>query len=191
MLQQLKDGTLDVTVNDVFRPVSRFFDRISRPEQLVPSLMNAMRVLTDPADTGAVTVCRRRTSRPRPHDLASAFFAKRVWHIGRPVPEPAALERALTVIRSAKRPLIVAGGGVVYAEASEELRDLASATGIPVSGHHAGKGAINWDHPSAVGGVGSTGSSAANALAREADVVIGIGTRYSDFTTASRTIFAN
>jgi 3D-(3,5/4)-trihydroxycyclohexane-1,2-dione acylhydrolase (decyclizing) len=114
-----------------------------------------------------------------------------VWHIGRPVPEPAALSRALEVIRAARRPLIVAGGGVVYSEACEELRAFASATGIPVCDTHAGKGAINWDHPSAVGGVGSTGSAAANGLAREADVIIGIGTRYSDFTTASHTIFAS
>ena len=192
VLQQLEDpGTLDVTVNDVFRPVSRFFDRISRPEQLIPSLMNAMRVLTDPADTGAVTVCLPQDVQAEAHDWPLAFFTKRVWHIGRPVPEPAALDRALAVIRSAKRPLVVAGGGVVYAEASEELRAFAAATGIPVSDTHAGKGAINWDHPSSVGAVGSTGSSAANALAREADVVIGIGTRYSDFTTASHTIFAN
>ena len=191
VLQQLEDpGTLDVSVNDVFRPVSRFFDRINRPEQLVPSLMNAMRVLTDPADTGAVTVCLPQDVQAEAHDWPLAFFTKRVWHIGRPVPEPAALERALAAIRSAERPLVVAGGGVVYSEASEDLRAFATATGIPVCDTHAGKGAINWDHPSAVGGVGSTGSSAANELARKADVVIGIGTRYSDFTTASHTIFA-
>lgn len=190
VLQQLEDpGTLDVSVNDAFRPVSRFFDRITRPEQLVPSLMNAMRVLTDPADTGAVTICLPQDVQAEAHDWPMAFFTTRVWHVGRPVPEPAALARAVDVIRAAKRPLVVAGGGVVYAEASEELRAFATATGIPVSDTHAGKGAINWDHPGAVGGVGSTGSSAANALAREADVVIGIGTRYSDFTTASHTAF--
>lgn len=192
VLQQLEDpGTLDLTVNDVFRPISRFFDRINRPEQLIPSLMNAMRVLTDPADTGAVTIALPQDVQAEAFDWPLAFFARRVWHIGRPVPEPAALARALDVIRSAKRPLIVAGGGVVYSEASQELRAFASATGIPVSDTHAGKGAINWDHPSAVGGVGSTGSAAANGLAREADVVIGIGTRYSDFTTASHTVFAS
>ncbi|HET6952385.1 MAG TPA: 3D-(3,5/4)-trihydroxycyclohexane-1,2-dione acylhydrolase (decyclizing) [Acidimicrobiales bacterium] len=192
VLQQLEDpGTLDVSVNDVFRPVSRFFDRINRPEQLISSLMNAMRVLTDPADTGAVTVALPQDVQAEAHDWPLAFFARRVWHIGRPVPEPAALARAVEAIRGAKRPLVVAGGGVVYAEASEELRTFATATGIPVSDTHAGKGAINWDHPSAVGGVGSTGSAAANELARGADVVIGIGTRYSDFTTASHTIFAS
>ena len=191
VLQQLEDpGTLDVSVNDAFRPVSRFFDRVNRPEQLIPSLMNAMRVLTDPADTGAVTVCLPQDVQAEAFDWPLAFFDRRVWHVGRPVPEPAALARAVEVIRSAKRPLVVAGGGVVYSEASEELRAFASATGIPVSDTHAGKGAINWDHPSAVGGVGSTGSAAANALAHDADVVIGIGTRYSDFTTASHTAFA-
>ena len=190
VLQQLEDpGTLDVSVNDAFRPVSRFFDRVNRPEQLISSLMNAMRVLTDPADTGAVTVCLPQDVQAEAYDWPLAFFAKRVWHVGRPVPERAALARAVAAIRASSRPLIVAGGGVVYAEASEQLRALAAATGIPVADTHAGKGAINWDHPQAVGGVGSTGSSAANALAREADLVIGIGTRYSDFTTASHTVF--
>ena len=192
VLQQLEDpGSLDVSVNDAFRPVSRFFDRINRPEQLIPSLMNAMRVLTDVVDTGAVTVCLPQDVQAEAYDWPVAFFHRRVWHIGRPVPETAALGRALDVIRSARRPLVVAGGGVVYSDASEQLRTFAAATGIPVSDTHAGKGAINWDHPSAVGGVGSTGSAAANALARTADVVIGIGTRYSDFTTASHTIFAD
>lgn len=191
VLQQLEDpGALDVTVNDVFRPVSRFFDRVTRPEQLIPSLLNAMRVLTDPADTGAVTVALPQDVQAEAFDWPLAFFSKRVWHISRAVPEPAALDRALEVIRSARRPLVVAGGGVVYSEAAEALRAFATATGIPVCDTHAGKGAINWDHPAAVGAVGSTGSAAANALAREADVVIGIGTRYSDFTTASHTVFA-
>ncbi|MEO7069049.1 MAG: 3D-(3,5/4)-trihydroxycyclohexane-1,2-dione acylhydrolase (decyclizing) [Nostocoides sp.] len=192
VLQQLENpGSLDVSVNDAFRPVSRFFDRVNRPEQLIPSLMNAMRVLTDPADTGAVTVCLPQDVQAEAHDWPVAFFARRIWHVGRPVPEPAALARAVHRIRSAKAPLVVAGGGVVYSGASEQLRAFASATGIPVSDTHAGKGAINWDHPLAVGGVGSTGAASANALAREADVVIGIGTRYSDFTTASHTVFAN
>lgn len=192
VLQQLEDpGTLDVSVNDAFRPVSRFFDRINRPEQLIPSLLGAMRVLTDPADTGAVTICLPQDVQAEAFDWPIAMFRKRVWHVGRPAPETAALARAVEVIRAAKRPLIVAGGGVVYAGASDQLRAFATATGIPVADTHAGKGAINWDHPSAVGGVGSTGTSAANTLARQADVVIGIGTRYSDFTTASHTIFAN
>ncbi|MCA0336940.1 MAG: 3D-(3,5/4)-trihydroxycyclohexane-1,2-dione acylhydrolase (decyclizing) [Actinobacteria bacterium] len=192
VLQQLESPqTLDTAVTDCFRPVSRFFDRINRPEQLIPSLMNAMRVLTDPSDTGAVTIALPQDVQAEAHDWPERFFERRVWHIARPVPEPAALTRAVEVIRRAQRPLVVAGGGVVYSGASQALRDFASATGIPVADTHAGKGAINWDHPSAVGALGSTGSSAANALAREADVVIGIGTRYSDFTTASHTIFAN
>ncbi len=191
VLQQLESPqSLDAAVTDAFRPVSRFFDRINRPEQLIPSLLNAVRVLTDPADTGAVTVCLPQDVQAEAYDWPLAWFAERTWHVGRPVPEPAALARAVETIRSAKRPLIVAGGGVVYSEASQQLRDLAAATGIPVSDTHAGKGAINWDHPQAVGALGSTGASSANALAREADVVIGIGTRYSDFTTASHTIFA-
>ena len=158
VLQQLEDpGTLDVTVNDVFRPVSRFFDRISRPEQLIPSLMNAMRVLTDPADTGAVTVCLPQDVQAEAHDWDEELFAPRVWHIPRPLPEPAALDRAVAVLRAARRPLIIAGGGVLYSEATEELRRFAEATGIPVADTQAGKGSILWDHPSAVGGVGSTG----------------------------------
>jgi len=186
VLQQLEDpGTLDVSVNDAFRPVSRFFDRINRPEQLIPSLLNAMRVLTDPADTGAVTICLPQDVQAEAFDWPTALFRRRVWHIGRPAPERAALARAVEVIRSAQRPL------VLPAWASEQLRAFATETGIPVADTHAGKGAINWDHPLAVGGLGSTGTSAANALAREADVVIGIGTRYSDFTTASHTIFAD
>ncbi|HRW19714.1 MAG TPA: 3D-(3,5/4)-trihydroxycyclohexane-1,2-dione acylhydrolase (decyclizing) [Dermatophilaceae bacterium] len=192
VLQQLEDPRFpEATVNDVFRPVSRFFDRVTRPEQLVPALLGAMRVLTDPADTGAVTICLPQDVQAEAFDWPVELFRKRVWHVGRPVPEPAALARAVEVIRSARRPLILAGGGVRYAAAAAQLRALASATGIPVCDTHAGKGAINWDHPMAVGGVGSTGSAAANALAREADVVIGIGTRYSDFTTASHTIFAD
>ncbi len=191
VLQQLEDPrTYDISVNDAFKPVSRFWDRISRPEQLIPSALAAMRVLTDPVETGAATICLPQDVQAEAYDWPLEFFRKRVWHVARPVPEPAALARAVSVIRSAKRPLVIAGGGVVYSEASRQLREFATATGIPVADTHAGKGAVNWDHPSAVGGVGSTGSAAANALARQADVVIGIGTRYSDFTTASHTIFA-
>ena len=192
VLQQLEDpGTLDVTVNDVFRPVSRFFDRISRPEQLIPSLMNAMRVLTDPADTGAVTVCLPQDVQAEAHDWPLAFFAKRVWHIGRPVPEPAALERALAVIRSAKR-----RSSSPAAVSSTPRRPRSCVPSRPPRGSRCrtptparGRSTGTTRPPSA--SVGSTGSSAANALAREADVVIGIGTRYSDFTTASHTVFAN
>ena len=192
VLQQLEDPTsLDVSVNDAFRPVSRFFDRINRPEQLIPSLLNAMRVLTDPAETGAVTIAMPQDVQAEVFDWPVELFRKRVWHVRRPVPEPAALERAVALIKAAERPLIIAGGGTIYAGASEELRALATATGIPVGDTQAGKGAINFDHPSAVGGVGSTGCDSGNHIADKADLIIGVGTRYSDFTTASKTQFKN
>ncbi len=190
VLQELEDpGSLDVSVNDAFRPLSRFFDRIWRPEQLPAALLSVMRVLTDPADTGAVTLALPQDVQAEAFDWPEELFRRRVWHIARPVPEPEAVTRAVAVISAAQRPLIVAGGGVLYAEAHDALRRLAEATGIPVADTQAGKGALAWDHPAAVGGIGATGSAAANALAAQADVVIGIGTRYSDFTTASRTAF--
>ena len=192
VLQQLEDPrSLDISVNDAFKPVSRYWDRINRPEQLIGSLLAAMRVLTDPAETGAVTVCLPQDVQAEAYDFPTSLFRTRVWHVARPVPEPAALARAVAAIKASQRPLVVAGGGVVYSEASEALRAFADATGIPVADTQAGKGAINFDHRMAVGGVGSTGGAAANTLAREADLVIGIGTRYSDFTTASHTIFAD
>ena len=154
-------------------------------------MLGAMRVLTDPAETGAVTIALPQDVQAEAHDWPEELFAKRVWHVPRPVPEPAALARAVAVIRAAERPLLIAGGGVLYSEATDALRQFAEATGIPVADTQAGKGAISWDHPQAVGGVGSTGSPVANALARDADVVIGVGTRYSDFTTASKTAFQN
>ena len=192
LLQELEDPrSFDVSVNDAFKPVSRYWDRINRPEQLPSALLAAMRVLTDPAEAGAVTLALPQDVQAEAHDWPEELFAERVWHVARPMPEPAALHRAAAVLKSARRPLIVAGGGVVYAEASAALRELAEATGIPVADTQAGKGALAWDHPLSVGGVGATGSPAANALAREADVVLGVGTRYSDFTTASRTVFAD
>ena len=192
VLQQLEDPrSLDVTVNDAFRCVSRFFDRINRPEQLMPSLMNAMRVLTDPAETGAVVLAMPQDVQAEAFDWPVEMFEKRVWHVRRPAVSETEMARAAAIIKSAKRPLIVSGGGTIYAEASQELRELASATGIPVSDTQAGKGAINYDHECAVGGVGSTGANSANHLADKADVVIGVGTRYSDFTTASHTQFKN
>ncbi|MDT7705759.1 MAG: hypothetical protein QOG20_1366 [Pseudonocardiales bacterium] len=190
VLQELETPTgYDVSVNDAFRPLSVFFDRVWRPEQLPSALLGAMRALTDPAQTGAVTIALPQDVQAEAHDWPDALFAKRVWHIPRPLPETAALARAVAVIRSASAPLLVAGGGVHYSEATEALRRFTDATGIPVADTQAGKGAVLWDHPNAVGGVGSTGSPVANALARDADVVIGVGTRYSDFTTASRTAF--
>ena len=192
LLQELEDPrSFDVSVNDAFKPVSRFWDRINRPEQLPSALLAAMRVLTDPAEAGAVTLALPQDVQAEAHDWPEELFAERVWHVARPMPEPAALHRAAAVLKSARRPLIVAGGGVIYAEASAALRELAEATGIPVADTQAGKGALAWDHPLSVGGVGATGSPAANALAADADVVLGVGTRYSDFTTASRTVFAD
>lgn len=192
VLQQVEDfNSPAVSANDAFRAVSKFWDRVTRPEQLMVSLPRAMRVLTDPADTGAAVVCLPEDVQAEAFDWPVEFFAKKVWHIARTRPDTAALERAVQMIRAAKRPLIIAGGGVLYSEASQELRDFASATGIPVADTHAGKGAINWDHPCAVGGVGSTGSGSGNTMADQADLVIGIGTRYSDFTTASQTQFKN
>ncbi|MCW2721398.1 3D-(3,5/4)-trihydroxycyclohexane-1,2-dione acylhydrolase (decyclizing) [Pseudonocardia sp.] len=192
VLQELElPSGYDVSVNDAFRPLSRFFDRVWRPEQLPAALLGAMRVLTDPAETGAVTIALPQDVQAEAHEWPEELFAKRVWHIPRPLPEPAVLDRAAAVIRSAQAPLLIAGGGVHYSGALDALRAFTDATGIPVADTQAGKGAILWDHPNAVGGIGSTGSPVANALAREADVVIGVGTRYSDFTTASRTAFQN
>ncbi|MFJ9180550.1 3D-(3,5/4)-trihydroxycyclohexane-1,2-dione acylhydrolase (decyclizing) [Streptomyces sp. NPDC102360] len=192
VLQQLEDTRAgDVTVNDAFRSVSKYFDRITRPEQLIPAALAAMRVLSDPVETGAVTLALPQDVQAEAYDWPVAFFRRRVWHVGRPVPEPAAVERAAALLRGAKKPLIVAGGGAVYSGAETALRAFAEATGIPVADTHAGKGAVAWDHPCAAGGLGSTGAYAANELAREADVVLGIGTRYSDFTTASHTVFGN
>ncbi|WP_322769142.1 3D-(3,5/4)-trihydroxycyclohexane-1,2-dione acylhydrolase (decyclizing) [Frankia sp. Cr1] len=192
VLQELEDPRgYDVSVNDTFRPVSAFFDRVWRPEQLPSALLGAMRVLTDPAQTGAVTLAMPQDVQAEAHDWPVELLAERVWHVARPLPEPAALARAVEVIASARRPLIVAGGGVIYAEATGDLRAFAEATGIPVAETQAGKGSLPYDHPLALGAVGATGTTAANRIARQADVVIGIGTRYSDFTTASRTAFAH
>ncbi|MGJ9413086.1 3D-(3,5/4)-trihydroxycyclohexane-1,2-dione acylhydrolase (decyclizing) [Aeromicrobium sp. CF4.19] len=191
VLQELEDpSSMDVSVNDAFRPVSRYWDRIARPEQLAPALLQAMRVLSDPADTGAVTLCLPQDVQAEAHDFPTALFAPRTWHVARPVPEPFELGRAVELIRAAKRPLVVAGGGVIYAGADDALRAFAEATGIPVGETQAGKGSLPYDHPQAMGAIGATGSTAADALAAEADLVIGVGTRYSDFTTASRTVFA-
>jgi 3D-(3,5/4)-trihydroxycyclohexane-1,2-dione acylhydrolase (decyclizing) len=190
VLQELEDPrSYDVSVNDAFRPLSRYFDRVWRPEQLPSALLAALRVLTDPAETGAVTLCLPQDVQAEAYDFPDELFARRVWHVARPMPDPASVERAAEAIRGAERPLVIAGGGVIYAEASAQLDAFARATGIPVADTQAGKGAVRWDHPNAVGGVGATGTPVANGLARDADVVIGVGTRYSDFTTASGTAF--
>lgn len=192
VLQQLEhphDTSLQVT--DSFRPLSRFFDRVERPEQLFSIALAAMRVLTDPAETGAVTIALPEDVQAELVDVPEEFLAEREWHIRRPLPEPGPLDRAAAAIRQAKEPLIIAGGGVIYSEAEDELRSFAEATGIPVATTQAGGGALDHDHPLNLGGVGATGSAAANRIAASADVIIGVGTRYSDFTTSSRTAFAN
>ena len=181
----------DVTVNDAFRPVSRYFDRIWRAEQLPSALLQAMRVLTDPAETGAVTLALPQDVQAEAHDWPVELFADRTWHVARPPAEKARIVAAADVVRGARRPMIVAGGGVHYSGAEQALLDLCASTGIPVGETQAGKGSLPHGHPQEMGAVGSTGTTAANALAREADVVIGVGTRWSDFTTASRTVFQN
>ena len=192
VLQELElPSSGDVTVNDAFKPLSRYFDRVWRPEQLPAALLGAMRVLTDPVETGAATVALPQDVQAEAFDWPVSLFAERTWHIARPLPERAVIAKAAEVIRLATKPLIVAGGGVIYSGASEALAALASSTGIPVCESQAGKGSLLHDDPRSVGAVGSTGTTAANALAAEADVVIGIGTRYSDFTSASRTAFNN
>jgi 3D-(3,5/4)-trihydroxycyclohexane-1,2-dione acylhydrolase (decyclizing) len=168
LLQELEDpSSLDVSVNDAFRPVSRFFDRINRPEQLVAGALAAMRVLTDPVETGAVTLALPQDVQAEAFDWPEEFFAERVWPVRRPVPEPEALSGAAALLRGARRPLIVSGGGTIYAGATETLRKLVEQTGVPVAETQAGKGSVPYDHPQAVGAVGATGTTAANALARE------------------------
>jgi 3D-(3,5/4)-trihydroxycyclohexane-1,2-dione acylhydrolase (decyclizing) len=190
VLQQLElPHDTGIQVTDAFRPLSRYFDRVQRPEQLYSIALSAMRVLTDPAETGAVTIALPEDVQAEALDVPVEFLQPREWHLRRPVPEPGALARAVAAIRSAARPLIVAGGGVLYSGAEEQLRAFVEATGIPVGTTQAGGGSLAWDHPQYVGGVGATGTPAASRLAAEADVIIGIGTRYSDFTTASRTAF--
>ncbi len=190
VLQQLEQPwDIGLSVNDAFRPLSRFFDRVQRPEQLFSIAVNALRVLVDPAETGAVTIALPEDVQAESIDVPLSFLAEREWHLRRPLPERGALERAVRAIRAAKRPFIVAGGGVIYSGAEGQLRAFVESTGIPVGSTQAGGGSLDWDHAQYLGGVGATGSSAANRLAAEADLVIGIGTRYSDFTTGSRTAF--
>ncbi len=190
VLQQLEvPWAGDVSVNDCFRPVSRYFDRIWRPEQIVPAALQAMRVLVNQAETGAVTLALPQDVQAEAFEVPAGFLRKRVWSIPRPVPDEAALARAVELIRRSRRPLLVAGGGVVYSEAADALRALCDATGIPVGETQAGKGSLPYDHSSALGAIGVTGTFAANRVAAEADLVIGVGTRWSDFTTASKTAF--
>ncbi|MFD8279801.1 3D-(3,5/4)-trihydroxycyclohexane-1,2-dione acylhydrolase (decyclizing) [Streptomyces solisilvae] len=192
VLQQLEVPYAgDISVNDALRPVSRYFDRVMRPEALIPAALQAMRVLADPAETGAVTLALPQDVQAEAFDWPEEFFADRVWHVRRPAPEAAEVAAAVRTVRAARRPLIVAGGGVHHSEAEEALRALVDATGIPVASTQAGKGSLRYDHPADIGGIGHTGTAVADDLARTADLVIGVGTRYSDFTTASATLFAD
>jgi 3D-(3,5/4)-trihydroxycyclohexane-1,2-dione acylhydrolase (decyclizing) len=192
VLQQLEsERSQDVSVNDCFKPVSRYWDRISRADQLLTALPEAMRVLTSPAETGAVTLALPQDVQTEAFDYPQAFFEKRVWRIPRNRPDRTALEQAAHWIRSSRRPMIVAGGGVIYSEATETLRRFVEQTGIPVGETMAGKGSLAYDHPLSLGAIGATGTFAANRVARDADLVIGIGTRYGDFSTASKTAFQN
>jgi 3D-(3,5/4)-trihydroxycyclohexane-1,2-dione acylhydrolase (decyclizing) len=192
VLQQLESpSTQDISVNDCFKPVSRYWDRMQRPEQLLTSLPEAMRVLTSPADTGTVTLSLPQDVQAEAFDFPEEFFRKRVWIIPRTRGDKELLSQAAILIRHAKKPLIVAGGGVLYSEASRALANFAEATGIPVCETQAGKGSLPYDHPQQLGAIGVTGTPGANIVAREADLVLGIGTRYSDFTSASKTAFQN
>lgn len=192
VLQQLESSqTQDISVNDCFRPVSRYWDRIERPEQIVTALPEAMRVLTSPAETGAVTLGMPQDVQAEAYDYPEALFDERVWSLQRQRGDGAVMSLAASWIREAKAPLIVAGGGVLYSEACATLAEFASSTGIPVAETQAGKGSLRFDHEQALGAMGVTGTPGANIVAREADLVIGIGTRYSDFTSASKTAFQN
>jgi len=192
VLQQLESpATQDTGVNDCFKPVSRYWDRIYRPEQLITALPEAMRVLTSPSDCGAVTLALPQDVQAEAYDYPEELFRKRTWLIRRGQPDEVSLHRAVEAIRSSSKPLIVAGGGVLMSEAWGALDKFVTQTGIPVAETQAGKGSLPWDHSQSVGAIGATGTLAANRLAREADLVIGIGTRYSDFTSASMTAFQN
>jgi 3D-(3,5/4)-trihydroxycyclohexane-1,2-dione acylhydrolase (decyclizing) len=192
VLQQLEvPSTQDISVNDCFKPVSRYWDRLNRPEQAVPALLEAMRVLTSQADTGAVTLALPQDIQAEAYDYPSAFFEKRVWHVPRLRPDREALRRAAELIRASKAPLIVVGGGVIFSDATAALRAFVDQTGIPVGESQAGKGSLPYDHPACLGAIGATGTRGANIMAREADLVVGIGTTYDDFTSASKTAFQN
>ena len=192
VLQQLESpSSQDVSVNDCFRPVSRYWDRINRADQIITALPEAMRVLTSPADTGAVTLALPQDVQTEAFDYPEALFDERVWTIQRPRGDADTLRQAAEWIRAAKAPMIIAGGGVLYSEAADALASFAAQTGIPVGETQAGKGSLLYDHPQSLGAFGVTGTPGANVLGREADLIIGIGTRYSDFTTASKTAFQN
>ncbi len=192
VLQQLENPTsISITVNDAFKAVSKYWDRVVRPEQLMTAMLNAMRVLTDPADTGAVTICLPQDVEGEAYDYPAEFFARRVHHITRRMPSKGEIERAVQIISSKKKPMMICGGGVVYSEAGDAFAQFAETFNIPFGETQAGKGAVPWDHPFNLGGIGVTGGLAANKIAAQADLIIAVGTRLSDFTTASKWLFQN
>jgi 3D-(3,5/4)-trihydroxycyclohexane-1,2-dione acylhydrolase (decyclizing) len=192
VLQQIEHpNERDVSASDAFRPVSRFFDRISRPEQLLASLPEAFRVLTDPAETGAVTISLPEDVQAEAFDWPAEFFGKRIWRVRRPLPEPELIREIVARLQKAERPMIITGGGTIYGEAWTELQAFAEAFGLPVTETQAGKGALSWNHQWNAGPVGSNGATSANELAKEADLILALGTRLTDFTTASRSQFQN
>ena len=192
VLQQLESAnSQDISVNDCFKPISKYWDRINRPEQLITALPEVMRVLTSPAETGAVTLSMPQDVQAEMHDFPAEMFEKRVWFVGRTLPDQTLLERAIEKIKKSKKPLIVAGGGTIYSGASAILKEIVNRTGIPVAETFAGKGSLNYDEPQNLGAVGVTGTKGAIEISEEADLVIGIGTRYSDFTTISKSGFQN
>ncbi|PEE79227.1 3D-(3,5/4)-trihydroxycyclohexane-1,2-dione acylhydrolase (decyclizing) [Bacillus toyonensis] len=192
VLQQIEQThDLSISTNDAFRAVSKYWDRVNRPEQLMTAMIQAMRVLTNPADTGAVTICLPQDVQGEAWDFPSYFFQKRVHRIERRLPTKASVADAVEMIKKKKKPIMICGGGVRYAEAAEELKQFAEAFRIPFGETQAGKSAIESNHPYNLGGIGVTGNLAANTIAKEADLVIGIGTRFTDFTTASKQLFQN
>ncbi|MDO5977343.1 3D-(3,5/4)-trihydroxycyclohexane-1,2-dione acylhydrolase (decyclizing) [Flavivirga spongiicola] len=192
VLQQLESAqTQDISVNDCFKPISKYWDRINRPEQLITALPEVMRVLTSPAETGAVTLSIPQDVQAEAYNFPITLFEKRIWYIGRPEPDTTLLKKAITLIKNSKKPLIIAGGGTIYSDATESLKLLVENTGIPVTETYAGKGSLPYDNPHNLGAMGVTGTPGAIEIAKDADVVIGIGTRYSDFTTISKSAFQN
>jgi len=192
VLQQLESAqSQDISVNDCFKPISKYWDRINRPEQLITALPEVMRVLTSPAETGAVTLSMPQDVQAEAYDYPIEMFEKRIWTIGRTRPDSSLLKRAIEIIKQSKKPLIIAGGGTIYSDATSILKNLVNRTGIPVAETFAGKGSLNYNEPQNLGAVGVTGTPGAIEIAKDADVVIGIGTRYSDFTTISKSAFQN
>jgi 3D-(3,5/4)-trihydroxycyclohexane-1,2-dione acylhydrolase (decyclizing) len=192
VLQQLESpSSQDISVNDCFKPISRYWDRINRPEQIITALPEAMRVLTSQAETGTVTVALPQDVQTEAFDYPIALFEKRVYTIPRQRADVDQLRKAVKWIHASKRPMIIAGGGVIYSEATDQLAHFAEQTGIPVTETFAGKGALHYDHSQCLGTIGASGTTAANIIARDADLVIVVGSRLSDFNTASKTAFQN